>query len=69
MNLCAKIELLFLYSNAWNHLTVCKWMNSYQQNAHKSYIYTYIYKQNLTLNNWCGPNLGPWKDNSEHGLV
>ena len=26
------IELLMIYRNTWNHLTVYKWMNSDQQN-------------------------------------
>ena len=42
-------ELLMLYSNTWNHLTVCKTnelglvLKCYQQNVFTNHIYIYIY--------------------------
>ena len=58
---CVQIKLLMLYSNAWNHLTVCKQMSQgsfkscYEQTIRLQIQYLmYAYKQELALYNLQG---------------
>ena len=50
-------------SYLWN-----SWYDFYEAIFFSMYSGTFTWNTNLFLGEWCGPNLVPRKDDSEHGI-